>query len=187
MWSKVKNWNNVGKNSRIIPSIWPQTLWVAKVYRGWAISGMEKYQFTMVQFFKNQPLWPLCHLITWRKWYLYEKMSESHFLRPCFFLPHSVISAHHLWILAFPWGLWSNGQYQPIVPTYLISFINFDHIITLTTMTDSRSLIAFFAMLEPETRPKKILILCIFIVLVNLQWKRRRILVDWKDTLFSDL
>ena len=54
------------------------------------------------------------------------KIFPSCFLRPSFFylIQISLLSDHHLWILAVLWGLGSNGLYQPTNLFYMILFIN---------------------------------------------------------------
>ena len=45
----------------------------AKVQRWWAKFEMKKKTIYDGAIFKNQPLYPLCHLITWIIWYLCEE------------------------------------------------------------------------------------------------------------------
>ena len=72
--------------SRLIPSIWSQFPGTAKVYRWWVIFEMETCQFTMVQFFRNRPLWPLCHYIFRRNGIFVKKILKSLFETIIFYL-----------------------------------------------------------------------------------------------------
>ena len=95
----------------------------------------------MVQFLKNQSLWPLCHPITWTKGIFVKRGSKSLFGN-IIFLPNSDISD----VLAVIEGLWSNGWlFQAI--WYHSSTL--PHKITLIPMTkfevfDSLLLFSFY-------------------------------------------
>ena len=120
---------------------------------------MEKYKYTMVKFLKNHSLWPLCHLITWTKWFLYEKnVLRSLFETNIFYLFQiCLLCAHHLWILGVLGVLGSNGWHQTIILTYIWYHLStFAHKITITPMTEfeviNRVICSYFVLLYIKSR-----------------------------------
>ena len=113
LWAEVYKWYDIGKNDRIIPSIWPQTSTdsqspevVSNIWNG-RISI-----FNGIIFKKLSPLSPNY----WDKMVFLWKNIPKSLLDTIFFylIKISLLSAHYICILAILEGLGPNGWYQTI-------------------------------------------------------------------------